>query len=204
MESLAVKRKLSQCPRENANLISYLAFIWTIPLFLKGRKQTINDEDLFQPLHEQKAENLAKDICESWNAEVEKQRKKDRQPWLVDSLLEVFKWEIIGQGLFLLFIECGIKILPPLFLNEIIKYHEYNGNVSRTIMYLSTFGITLCIFFNVITMHAFNLSNLNLGLKMRVAVSTLIYNKCLKLSKNTLGNVSFGRIVNLLSSDVAR
>lgn len=204
MESLKNRKQLPQSPRENASILSYVTFAWAIPIFLKGRKQTLGDDDLFQPLNEQKADNLASKIEKSWCKEEEKCKKLNKNPWLVNSLRSVFGWEVLGQGLFLLFIECGLKILPPIFLNQIIKYHENRDEGNESLMYWSTFGITLCIFFNVVIMHAFNLSNLNLGLKMRVAVSTMIYNKCLKLSKTSLANVSLGKIVNLLSSDVGR
>ena len=39
---------------------------------------------------------------------------------------------------------------------------------------------------------------------MRIAVSAMIYNKCLKLSRTALGSISLGKIVNMLSSDVGR
>jgi hypothetical protein len=204
MESLNSKKQFPPNPRESANLLSYTTFAWAIPIFLKGRRQTIGDDDLFQPLREQKASGLANKMKDSWNVEEERCRKVNKKPWLVSALKRVFGYEVLGQGLFLLFIECGLKILPPIFLNQIIKYHENKDEGSEAVMYWSTFGMTLCIFFNVVIMHAFNLSNLNLGLKMRIAVSTLIYDKCLQLSKNSLAKVSLGKIVNLLSSDVGR
>ncbi|XP_070499202.1 probable multidrug resistance-associated protein lethal(2)03659 [Chironomus tepperi] len=204
MESLTKRKQLQRCPREDANILSYVTFAWAFPMFLKGRKQAINEENLFEPLDEQVASKLSSNIEISWNKEKENSKKKNKNPWLVNALADVFGWEVLGQGLFLLFIECGIKILPPIFLSQIIKYHENSDQNSISIMYWSTFGITFCILLNVIIMHAFNLSNLNLGLKMRIAVSAMIYNKCLRLSKTALGSISLGRIVNMLSSDVGR
>ncbi|CAG9800858.1 unnamed protein product [Chironomus riparius] len=204
MESLTKRKQLQRCPRENANILSYLTFTWAFPMFLRGRKQAINDENLFKPLDEQVASKLSSDIELSWKKEKRKCQKKNNVPWIVNALADVFGWEVVAQGLLLLFIECGIKILPPIFLSQIIKYHENSDQNSKSLMYWSTFAITICIFLNVIIMHAFSLSNLNLGLKMRTAVSALIFNKCLKLSKTALGSISLGKIVNMLSSDVGR
>lgn len=69
MESLTKRKQLQRCPRENANILSYMTFAWAFPMFLKGRKQAINEENLFEPLEEQLASKLSSDIEVSWNEE---------------------------------------------------------------------------------------------------------------------------------------
>lgn len=65
-------------------------------------------------------------------------------------------------------------------------------------------GIVLCSALNVLFMHPYMLSNLHIGMQLRVSVCSMIYRKALKLSKNALGETTAGQVVNLLSNDVGR
>lgn len=56
MES--AKRKLPPNPREKANILSVLFFVWTLPLFKKGYAKVLELEDIFQPLTCDRSESL--------------------------------------------------------------------------------------------------------------------------------------------------
>lgn len=194
MESLNKRSDLPKCPRENANWLSYLTFSWVLQIFFKGKNKTLGEEDLFQPLEDQKADTLGSKLEKSFT------EKSD----LFGSFVEVFGYKVLVQGLILLFLECGVKILPPIFLSRIIAFYSDSDARSQSEAVWYSIGIILAVFFNVLILHAFNVSNLSLGFSMKTGACSLLYRKCLKISYTTIGNITTGKIVNMMSNDVAK
>jgi len=194
MESLNNNYDLPKCPRESASLISYLTFAWVLKIFFKGNKKTLSENDLYQPLKEQVAETLGSDL----------ESEAEKGSTLLKCLIKVFGFRIFLQGVILLIVECGIKILPPIFLRQIIIFYSNSNEDSASTAALYSMGIILSILLNIIILHAFNVSNLNLGFMMKTGISSLIYRKCLRLSKTSLGSISTGKIVNMMSTDAGK
>ena len=194
MESLNKRNLLPKCPRENANFLSFITFYWILEIFFKGRSKTLGPEDLYQPMKDQKSERLGTKLDKSY-------RKK---PELTSCFIDVFGSTIIIQGLILLVLECGMKILPPIFLSRIIKFYSNPNESSKIEVVAYSIAIIVSTFLNVLVLHAFNVTNLNCGFNMKTGASSMIYRKCLKLSKTSLGKITTGKIVNLISNDVGK
>lgn len=194
MESLNKQNVLPKCPREKANFISFLTFYWILEVFFKGKAKTLGPEDLYQPLKEQKADSLGTKLENSY----------EKKPGLTSCFIDVFGFTILFQGLILLVIECGLKILPPIFLSRIVRFYSDTNESNKAEVFGYSVGIILSIFLNVLILHAFNLTNLNCGFSMKTGACSMIYRKCLKLSKTSLGTITTGKIVNLMSNDVGK
>lgn len=82
------------------------------------------------------------------------------------------------------------------------NYPEQFGEMFEAYFYAT--AVVLASAFNVMLMHPYLLSQMHLGMKMRVALCSMIYRKSLRLSKNALGETTVGQVVNLLSNDVGR
>lgn len=81
-------------------------------------------------------------------------------------------------------------------------YPDIFGEMFEAYFYASAVVFTSAL--NVVLMHPYLLSQLHLGMKMRVAMCSMIYRKALRLSKTALGETTAGQVVNLLSNDVGR
>lgn len=194
MESLIEPRELPKCPRENASFLSYLTFTWVWPIFIKGNKKVLGNEDLYQPLPSQKSDLLGMKLEKAW--------KENSN--LFSCLVKVFAVDVLKDGLALLFLECGIKILPPIFLSQIITYYSNSSSDHKVEVIWYSVGIIVAAVLNVLIVHSHALTNLNCGFTIRTGVSSLIFRRCMKLSKASQNEVTTGKIVNLMTNDVGK
>ncbi|GAB0088842.1 probable multidrug resistance-associated protein lethal(2)03659 [Sergentomyia squamirostris] len=202
MEALSENKKPPN-PREKANFFSYLIFWWVLPIFFQSRKKELEEDDLYEALKSHKSDYLGDNMCTAWEQELIKAKEKGKKPSLLRATLSVFGWKIMLLGLFLAAIEFLLKVTQPLFLGGLIAYYTSSDGVIRD-AYLYAGAVVLCSALTVLFMHAFMLSNLHEGMKLRVSMCSMIYRKSLRLSKNALGDTTVGQVVNLLSNDVGR
>jgi ATP-binding cassette subfamily C (CFTR/MRP) protein 4 len=85
------KHKMPKHPQENSNILSDLFFCWTIPLFRKGLKKELSQEDIYQTLKRHDANGLVKRFEKAWND----QKYHNVEPSLWKAIWKIFKWDII-------------------------------------------------------------------------------------------------------------
>lgn len=100
-----------------------------------------------------------------------------------------------------------VEATKPFLLGPTLEYiretfPEYVGDMFEAYFYAT--AVVLASAINVCFMHPYMLSQLHMGMKMRVAMCSMIYRKSLRLSRNALGETTVGQVVNLLSNDVGR
>lgn len=95
------------------------------------------------------------------------------------------------------------RALQPLFLLGLIAYYS-KGEDNINTAYLYAAGLILFSAINVIIMHPYMLGTMHVGMKIRVAMCSMIYRKALRLSRTALGETTAGQVVNLISNDVGR
>ncbi|XP_019893676.2 probable multidrug resistance-associated protein lethal(2)03659 [Musca domestica] len=199
--------ELPENPRETANPISSLMFCFVMPTFFKGRKKVLDETDLYRALKEHKSDTLGHKLSEAWEEECNKKQMKHKEPSLLRAVLKVFGLRFATLGFVLFILEIGLRVTQPLFLGGLVSYYakpENNGSSDLSTAYLYALGVILCSAVNVLFMHPYMLGILHVGMKIRVAMCSMIYRKALRLSKTALGNTTSGQVVNLISNDVGR
>lgn len=194
------KGKIRRHPRENANIFSTLFFCWTIPTFIKGYKRDLDENDIYGSLKDHDSHRLGIKLEDAWL-----QENKSDKPSLTRAIWRVFGKEICFYGFVLFILEFGTKLAQPLLLAKLMQYYVPNRTIvskNDAIMYGSLIILACCA--NVLLGHNYMMGIQHLGMKIRVACTSLIYKKSLKLSKFAAMDFNIGKIINMLANDLGR
>ncbi|XP_055306876.1 ATP-binding cassette sub-family C member 4-like [Sitodiplosis mosellana] len=192
--------KLPPNPRESANILSIVFFTWTLPLFKKGYEKILKLGDIFQPLTSDKSDKLGDRLETNWN----KQTSKPRHRSLLTVIFVTF-WRDYAFLAFLCFFNDIILRLGQRFLlGYLLQYFRAHPTITYDEAIYYAVGILTLNALNAILSNHIMFISFHYGLKVRVAVCSLIYRKSLRLSQTALGETAPGKVANLLSNDVNR
>ncbi|KAG4077286.1 hypothetical protein HA402_009915 [Bradysia odoriphaga] len=198
MES--VRRTLQPNPREKANIISVLLFWWTIGIFKKGYKKVLELHDLWQPLSVDHSEKLGNRLDVKWR----KQVNSPGRPSLILAIVATFWREYLLLGCICIFNDIFIRLAQPFLLGRLLLYFRPNSTMPHEEAVYYAVGIVGLNALSAIVINQFFIGGFHNGMKVRVAVCSIIYRKALRLSQTALGETALGKVVNLLSNDVGR
>lgn len=97
-----------------------------------------------------------------------------------------------------------VRLVQPIFLGWLLGYFAPDSTTTKNSAYFYAAVMLSLQGVGAICVNQFMVNSFMSGMKVRVAVCSLIYRKALKLSTTALGNTSVGKVVNLLSNDVSR
>lgn len=100
----------------------------------------------------------------------------------------------------------NFSLIHPVCLGGFVDYfsHSSGSNTTLNDAYWYALGIISTSVFYLFTYHPFNLFMFKSIYKMRVACSGLIYQKALRIPKSSSEDGQTGKIINLLSNDLAK
>ncbi|EDV91220.1 probable multidrug resistance-associated protein lethal(2)03659 [Drosophila grimshawi] len=194
---------LPENPVERANCCSEQMFCFAMPVLFKGRQKALEQSDLYKPLKKHKSDTLGDRLCSAWDEEVARRSAQNLQPRLFRVVSRVFGWPLFLQGLLLISQEMLTRVTQPICLFGIMAYFA-GDDTDLTKAQLYAAGLMAGTVFSVAFGHPYMLGVLHLGMKMRIALCSLVYRKSLRLSRTALGDTTIGQVVNLLSNDVGR
>ncbi|KAJ3583658.1 hypothetical protein NHX12_016210, partial [Muraenolepis orangiensis] len=98
-----------------------------------------------------------------------------------------------------------IRIIQPVLLGKLLEYFEayqYDDALDPKPAYLYATGISLSVLTVMVMDHLGFFELQRNGMRIRVALSHMIYKKALRLNSSATAQTTTGQIVNLLSTDV--
>ncbi|KAL7032928.1 hypothetical protein ACKWTF_007429 [Chironomus riparius] len=106
-------------PRESANALSQLFFLWSVPTILRGAFHGLDWKDLTKCLPSDNSKDLGEKLEIEWEKELEQARKKNSSPHLRNALFKTFYLSCIVDG-FLVFTFTLLKSITPVFLSQLL------------------------------------------------------------------------------------
>ncbi|KAB0803714.1 hypothetical protein PPYR_00684 [Photinus pyralis] len=187
-------------PREGANPISALFFLYMIPTFIRNYKRGVQREDIYEPLKAHKSATLGDKLEIIWR---NLSRKYDKHALHV-ALFKVFGFELIFIAIIKLIVEVIVLVVMPMCVDKLVSFYEHRSNATLEETYIYAGVLVGIIFLDALSEHQATLAIMHTCMKLRVSCCSLIYRKSLRLSVTALAHTSVGQVVNLLSSDTSK
>ncbi|XP_005355719.1 multidrug resistance-associated protein 4 [Microtus ochrogaster] len=201
---LPVHTEVKPNPLQDANLCSRLLFWWLNPLFKTGHSRRLEEDDMFSVLPEDRSKHLGEELQGYWDKEVLRAKKDARKPSLTKAIIKCYWKSYLVLGIFTL-IEETTRVVQPVLLGKFIEYFE-NYDPSDSVALHTAYGyaaiLSACTLLLAVLHHLYFYHVQCAGMKLRVAMCHMIYQKALRLSNAAMGKTTTGQIVNLLSNDV--
>lgn len=194
-----VKRKPN--PVQNANPLSQLSFVYMFPTFKKTLSTELTEDDICDPLPEHKSSMLGDKLEKVWKEEY----KKHKETALHRALFRIFGFKFMLYGIIKGIQECLSVILLPLSIGQVVSFFgQGQTTISKSEVYMYAIFLSMVFFMDTVITHPCMMGIVHICTKLRVACSTCLYRKSLRLSRTSLSKTTVGQIVNLLSNDVAK
>ncbi|XP_014216231.1 probable multidrug resistance-associated protein lethal(2)03659 [Copidosoma floridanum] len=205
------EKKRGKNPRQGASTLSILTFAWLYEIFLTGFRRELDLSDLYDPLGEHSSHNVGEQMHGEWKREQERcENLNGRQgPSLARVIIKCFGREIFVGGLIQFLLEFIVRLSRPYILLELLRHSSSGGKnksdlpANECAAYGWAGALVAGIFIDCVVSHVCVQSLMHTGMKIRVACSSLIYRKVLRMTF-TANESSVGQVLNLLSNDVSR
>eukprot|EP00752_Nemacystus_decipiens_P006704 g6027.t1 len=188
---------------------SYLTFAWAGPFLKLGSTVTLKTEHLEEIYKTHKSRFLYDNLRRNWERERARmgedeghRRGRRKGVTLLRALLATFKGRLALAGL-LMMADSAVHIAQAIVLGRLIGYFDDDDSASWegwTYACAVVLGGVLFSFAH----HHFFFVGWTLGMQLRISTTTILYDKILRLRLSSLGQISTGHLVNLMTTDVER
>ncbi|XP_059049414.1 ATP-binding cassette sub-family C member 4-like [Achroia grisella] len=172
------------------------------PVLIKGNKREVDEKDLIVPNKQYDSERQGDILERHWLEELKRSEKEKRDPSLWKALKKAY-WLSYMPGAFYVGLLGITRTVQPLLFARLLSYWT-DPVMSRQEAGFYALGMLGINFVSMMCQHHNSLFVMRFSLKVKIACSALLYRKVLRMSQIALGEVAGGKLVNLLSNDLAR
>ncbi|GAQ44111.1 hypothetical protein AtubIFM55763_002709 [Aspergillus tubingensis] len=190
-----------ECPYEYADIFSVLTFSWMTPMMKFGYKNFLTQDDLWNLRRRDTTGVTGATLRENWEHELKKSK-----PSLSLALIKSFGGSFLRGGM----IKCGsdtLAFVQPQLLRLLINFiNSYRTDEPQPVirgvaialaMFLVSVSQTMCL-------HQYFQRAFDTGMRVKSALTGLIYAKSLRLSSEGRSTKTTGDIVNHMAVDQQR
>lgn len=189
-------------PEYRASFFSRVTYSWYSRIIKLGYKKPLERKDLIELNEEDSSYSVIPPFEENWRKETFKQSRKDsgsRKVSLVRALWNTFKYSLIQVALMKVVADL-LAFTSPQILKKMIAFCEDRSEGLRT-GYLFAFALFVVTILQTFVLQLYQRFNMLAAVKIKTAVTGIIYKKSLNLSNSTRRKFTTGEMVNLMSSD---
>ncbi|XP_011647242.1 multidrug resistance-associated protein 4-like isoform X2 [Pogonomyrmex barbatus] len=184
-------------------LISYALYLrWLAGLFWYGKDYNLEMKNIYNVMPADKSEYLGNKLEENWKNEIHAAKKDSRKPKFFIALKKTFIWSFVHYGGWILFLSCILRVVQTYILGLLIWHFDPRATSTEMEAYLYASAMIFLGILVILITHHSTLGLMEIGMRVRIACSSLIYRKILRLSN--FSTTSSGQIVNLLSNDMSK
>uniref|UniRef100_A0A0U9HSY7 Putative ABCC protein n=1 Tax=Chrysomela populi TaxID=154003 RepID=A0A0U9HSY7_CHRPP len=185
-------------PRENASILSIITFFYTHRLFKQAKKRALDDDDVYQVRPCLASANLGRNLLKTWE-----RQQNALEPSLLKALLSCFGKTYVLLGVIQFCVRTAIIFVQPTALGRLVAYFQpEQTSISQNELYQNAALVVGLSFLTTLYNHNYEQLVNEVGIKVKTAVSALVYRKCLRLGPGSFSKSSPGKIVTLITKDV--
>ncbi|XP_037300590.1 LOW QUALITY PROTEIN: multidrug resistance-associated protein 4 [Manduca sexta] len=202
-KSATNEKKAKERKPHNPNILSSLFIWWMCPVFITGNKRDLEEDDLIVPTKKYEAEQLGEYFERYWFEECERATKENRKPSLWKAMRRAYLLAYM-PGAFFVVTGAVCRTVQPMLFAELLSYWSVDSNMTRYDAGFYALAMLGLNFVALMCQHHNSLFVARFGMRIKVATSSVIFRKLLRMSQVASGDIAGGKLVNLLSNDVAR
>jgi ATP-binding cassette, subfamily C (CFTR/MRP), member 4 len=161
-------------PQNEANRLSKMSFWWLRSLYKIGLTRTITEDDIYETLKDHESEKIATKFTRLWSDELKK-----KNPSVLRMFYRAYGFWALLIGLMFSITETLNRCAQPLFLGALLTYFV-DPETSKRDAYFYASGIVICSLIPVLTFHPFIYYIFEVGMKIRIGSSRLVYDKVIR------------------------